>query len=274
MLASSWLSPTIRTIAKKYYLRDMKKLFAFFTVLLLFVSPVFAQHVIYLKSGEQLKGQLVGGNSDSIYFKFMGNRLSLAHSDLSAVYFNLQAAPDAIADPDADKDASIHGYVIESLELQNVQRSAAGAQVFVVPVVDAGSFNMSLLQDSLPMIISLRDIFTQFASNGAPVPENVVAEMNKYNCRTDAEFEQYCRRANHNLSLLKNASTAVKLTADAQGEYTLKVRAGAYYVLAVSKRYKGNNSAEVAGIYNVQRVQVASEEDLVVTSKIEIYRQE
>lgn len=110
------------------------------------------------------------------------------------------------------------------------------------------------------------------AENGTAVPENVVIEMRRLNCETDAQFQQYCRRANQSIAAVKNAKTAQRATSNAEGNYSVKVKNGTYYVLAVSRQVKGNNPVDVGGMTHLQKVTVQPSEELVVTSKFEIYQ--
>lgn len=250
----------------------MKKHILIFTFLFSLLPLLHAQHTLYLKTGETLKGQLEGGTVDTVYFDFFGNRLSLPHSSLSAVYFDMASAPKEIADPDADKDASIRGYVIDNYVVQENERPDADANVWIVPVSDAKNVDIRLFTDTLASVIAVRDIFNQFAENGTAVPENVVIEMRRLNCETDAQFQQYCRRANQSIAAVKNAKTAQRATSNAEGNYSVKVKNGTYYVLAVSRQVKGNNPVDVGGMTHLQKVTVQPSEELVVTSKFEIYQ--
>ena len=249
----------------------MKKIIFVSALLFVLMTSVQAQHTLYLKTGETLKGQLVGGTEDTVYFDFFGNRLALPHSSLSAVYFDLAAAPKEIADPDADKDASIRGYVIDNYVMQENERYDAGANIWIVPVSEAKNVNIRLFTDTLSSVIAIRDILNQFAENGTAVPENVVVEMRRLNCETETQFQQYCRRANLSVASVKNAKGAIRATSNAEGQYSVRVKSGSYYVLAVSKQAKADNPVEIGGMVNLQQVSVQPQEELVVTSKFEIF---
>ena len=85
----------------------MKKI-SIFCVIFAFAIGAFADHIIYLKNGDKLKGSLNGGKKDSVFFKFMGNNLHLAQDDITAIYLDEYLAPEKICDPAGVKDAKIN----------------------------------------------------------------------------------------------------------------------------------------------------------------------
>ena len=108
-------------------------------------STLMAQHILYLKSGDNLKGELVGSRRDTVYFRFMGNRLALPISQVNAVYFDELVAPQKIADPYGDRDAKITGYVTDSYLRAETESPDEGAQVYIVKEGDIKGFDYKLV---------------------------------------------------------------------------------------------------------------------------------
>lgn len=232
--------------------------------------PVMAGHTIYLKSGDNLKGEFAGGNKDTIVFNFMGNLLSLPTQQVNAIYFDEQVAPKSITDPYGERDAKITGYINDVYLRHNVKQGDNGAQVWMVNEKDLINFNGKLITDTFKTINNVRDMYKQFEDAGVPVPDNVKAVMVLYNADTDAKFEEYCRRTNKEISKIKSNKKALRFTCDIDGKFYSPVPSGTYYILVVSNNDKGSSSVEAGGRIVCKKVTILPQDDYIETLEIEI----
>lgn len=242
-----------------------------FSLILIFLTiGVSAQHVLYLKSGETIKGRLLGGGRDSVSFQFLGNDLRLPVDGLQAIWFDESSAPKALADPASGRDAKIHGYVTDSYFTSNETKADAGAKVWIVAEKDVENFNIKLVEDTFALVNNLKDIYNQFDSRNADVPQNILSTMVIYNVDTDAKFEDYCRRTNQNVFKLRNNKNAIHSTCDADGRFIVPVNSGTYYVLVISKQTKGESVVEQDGKMFCKKITIKPDEDYVLSVKFEV----
>lgn len=240
------------------------------TCLVLLTVAVSAQHVLYLKSGETIKGRFLGGSRDSVTFQFLGNDLRLPVAGLQAMWFDETTAPKALADPASGRDAKIHGYVTDSYFTSNETRPDAGAKVWIVAEKDVENFNIKLVEDTFTLVNNLKDIYNQFDSRNADVPQNILSTMVVYNVDTDAKFEDYCRRTNQNIFKLRNNKNAIHSTCDAEGRFIVPINSGTYYVLVISRQTKGESVVEQEGKMFCKKIVVKPDEDYVLSIKFEV----
>ena len=234
-------------------------------------STLMAQHILYLKRGANLKGELVGSRRDTVYFRFMGNRLALPISQVNAVYFDELVAPQKIADPYGDRDAKITGYVTDSYLRAETESPDEGAQVYIVKEGDIKGFDYKLVTDTFSLANNVRDIYQQYSSANVDIPDEIRATMILYNVDTDQKFEEICRRTNKNVSMIKNSKKTMKTTCDENGKFQMPIASGTYYVLIVSKNTTSDTVAEAGGKIVCKKVSIQEGEDYVMSPvKIEV----
>ena len=235
------------------------------------LTCVYGQHLLYLKSGDNLKGELIGGKKDTVYFKFMSNRLALPISQMNAIYFDESTAPKALADPYADMDAKLIGYVTDVHVLSEVEMPDAGTSVYIVKEADVKGFDYKLVADTFQVVNMYRDMYNLYVNGGMQVPDELKVMMKVYNVDTDAKFESVCRRTNKNISLLKNNKKAIKAVCDNDGKFSMPVASGTYYILIVSKNTTSATSVEAGGrVYCVKASVQQNEEYVIPPVKFEV----
>lgn len=229
-----------------------------------------AQHTIYLRNGEKLKGRVDGGRKDSIYFKFMDNRMRFATNDILAIYFDENLAPDKIVDPDAaEKTSHLLGFAIDSNVRTNKMTPDANAKIWIVDSTAIPYFDMPVI-DAYLMGSASREVAAQFKANKKKVPEDVKQTMKMYHAEDDDEFEELCSKTNKNLSMLKGNKATLKSTSDSRGHFNIAMKGGVYYILVESGSYKGNTSVETDGKIFCQKVIVPFNDDVPIKAIIDV----
>ncbi|MBO7202792.1 MAG: hypothetical protein J6V30_04565 [Paludibacteraceae bacterium] len=247
----------------------MKKI-SIFCVIFAFAIGAFADHIIYLKNGDKLKGSLNGGKKDSVFFKFMGNNLHLAQDDITAIYLDEYLAPEKICDPAGVKDAKIKGAVVDNFTRDNSVRPDVGAKVWVVQANLIPQFDIALV-DTFLLINDFRYIYQQYANTNAQVPEDVLVALAMYNADTDTKFDDYCNRTLRAINFIKNHKRAFKATCDSKGVFNLSLKSGEYYILVVSANTQGFSSVEIDGKIYCKKLNILPDEELVHKITFEIF---
>ncbi len=281
----------------------MKK-FITISIALTLSSILFAQHVLYLKSGEKLTGTVNGGVKDTLFFSFYGNNIKIAHENITAVYFSeneaapiqapvaapsapapmaapaIAAVPSATPAPAATNtnnaaakdqaDGNVRGVVTYYLTKQNVTKPDVGARVTIVDSASVPDFNLAVV-DTFHFGNSYLEIYNQYKLNHAKVPRDIPEQMMVWKSDTKTTFDLLTRRAYKEINTLKKAENQIKSTTDDKGLFNVTLKPGTYYVYIISNYATGETIMDLDGKVFCKKVHIKSKNESFVRSSFDVF---
>lgn len=225
----------------------------------------FSQNVLYLKNGDKMSGKLEGYKNDTILFDFKGNKLKFNTSEIISVYFNGKDTPDdqvketIPAEINPSQMAKISGVItyLTRFEFQ----PDAGTDVYFADSTKLKDFNFATLDSFYNFIV-----YKTYRKTWKPRPTNLLLaaiydEGEKYNY-DKASFNQLDKRATLNISKIVDAKDVSKAVVDKNGNYSVKIRPGTYYVLFKSRKYARLDKLETSEPFKCNLVNISGGEDI------------
>ncbi len=282
----------------------MRKFIAIITALIL-SSVLFAQHVLYLNSGEKLTGEVSGGKKDTLFFSFYGNNLKIAHDNITAIYFSSEeqapakplatsapvapippavvAAPIPAADPtntaaptnnttatQNQANGSIRGVITYYLTKQNVTKPDVGARVTIIDSASVPDFNLAVV-DTFHFGNSYREIYNQYKLNHAKVPRDIPEQMMIWKSDTKTTFDLLTRRAYKEINTLKKAENQIKSSTDEKGLFNVTIKPGTYYIYIISSYATGETIMDLDGKVYCKKIHVKSGDESFIRNSFDVF---
>lgn len=201
-----------------------------------------SQNTLYLKNGDTMSGKLEGFKNDTLLFNFQGNILKFNQDNIISIYFNVK-------DTYKDSGKPIITTGTNHLNMVNIAglvtylnkfefEPDAGSDVYFAESTTIKDFNLATL-DSFNIYIVYKTYKKTWKVPTNKLLENIYNEGEKYNF-DKASFNLLDKRAAINISKIVNDKNATKASVDGNGNYTVKVNPGTYYIL-----FKSRNSARL-----------------------------
>jgi len=197
---------------------------------------VFSQHEIKLKSGETINGEVKSLLNGQLIVSFKGNNLKLEVSDIESIFFvkSTQSSKDANSDK-----GELKGVVTYFFNKNFGDRPDIGATV-LINRTDSINGNKSLIG-----VYQIAQSYKSLITLGVISKDKVNIELKKLNADTEEGFKKLDFNAWK--ELLEFEAKALKLTVDGSGSYSVKLDAGMYEVIIVSKGRRGYTTTENLG---------------------------
>jgi len=218
-----------------------------------FVSEVFPQHTMILKSGEHLEGKLVSYAKGRITFTFKGNTITLAESQVSSIHF--QAFGDTSSAISQQLTRSrLNGVVTYFFNENYGHRPDVGAEIYILQR-NKVDIDTSAIRDYriIKLLAQIRQASAKALSDSDKIALN----------KQDIKAFEVC-------SAIKNSKHAIKLVADGNGSYSTELPPGEYYILIVSQHRKDLTITEVGGKINFTTLTVESGKEYTVNAKFDL----
>lgn len=235
----------------------------------------FGQNVIFLKNGDRLKGKLDGYKNDSVIFKFQKNKLKFKSSDIISIYFNDSLAPQNINNNIIPKeiiktDGKISGVVTFFYNKNYGDKPDVGAEVYVADSIKIPDLMYSTI-DTFHYGNFYRNISYDYSHSHMKVPNDIKQQLINYNVEDNIIFNDLDLRASKNIDKIKNAKDVIKTVVDGNGNYTIKLKPGIYYIYIKSNNRKGSTVTEILGRVFCERIAIKDDEEINVSAKFDLY---
>jgi hypothetical protein len=225
-----------------------------------------SQNTLFLKNGDTMSGKLEGFRDDTLLFNFQGNILKFKSNDILSVYFN---GKDTSKDPgkaivatetNFSKTVKISGLVtyLNKFEFE----PDAGSDVYFAENTSIKDFNLATL-DSFNIYIVYKGYKKAWKVPTNKLIENIYNEGEKYNFDKEG-FNLMDKRAAQNIYKIVNARNVIKASVDGNGNYSLNVSPGTYYVLFKSRNSTRLNKLETAEPFKCYEINIREGEDITM----------
>lgn len=281
----------------------MKKVILF-SIAFLIGLLCFSQHTMYLKSGEKLKGKLIGFKKDSISYLFMGNKLRVAQKDVIAVYFNdsieipqiannkpttqptasaqvmTQQAETTVpkpaiveqAKPAAEqKPGKIIGAITYYIIKKNITKPDSASRIYLIDSTKVPKFDITVV-DTFYFGNAYREIYDQYKTSHTKMPNDIPQQLILWKANDKNSFDMLSRRAFKNVSMLKNTTNKIKTMADENGKFSFTVKPGTYYLYIVSNYVQGETVVDLEGKTYCKKVVVKSDDEVFVKNNFDVFQ--
>jgi len=231
-------------------------------------NSCFSQHALYLKNGDKMSGKLEGFKNDTLLFNFQGNKLKFKTADIVSVFFNEKDASNepvkAIIPTEINpaKMGEISGVVtfISRFEF----KPDVGSVVYFADSANLKDFNYATLDTFYNYIV-----YKNYLRSWTPRPSNklianIYDEGEKYNF-DKASFKLLDKRASMNISQILDAKNSSKANVDGNGNYSVKVRPGTYYVLFISRGSARLDKFETSDQFKCNKVTISEGENVTMS---------
>ncbi len=234
----------------------------------------FGQNVLFLKNGDKINGKLEGYKNDSIIFKFQKTKLKFRTNDIVAIYFDEKTAPQNINNLKNSKetkqlDCKILGVVTYYFNKNFGYKSDVGAVVYVVDSSITHNIEFATI-DTFHLGNIDRNISSVYKSMHEKVPDNIKTEISNYDFDDDDIFNALDLRASKNIDKIINSKDVIKTVVDGNGNYSIKIKPGIYYVYIISNFRRGATMTEILGKIYCERIVINEGEDINVSTKFEV----
>jgi hypothetical protein len=247
----------------------MKKIILLFALILTLSNLGFSQNILFLKNGDKMNGKLEGFINDTVIFKIQGNNLKFYTSDIVSIFFDENQAT-ATNEIKPVSEAKIFGVVTYFFNDNYGYKPDVGAEVYVADSAKNSSFDFATV-DTFYLGSKYRSIYLDYKSMGKnQVPERVIARVKEYNVIDEASFNSLDERANKNLRKIVYSTDVTRTVVDGNGNYSVKIQPGTYYVYIKSINRKGINLTEIRGKIYCKKVTVKEGEETNVSHKFEV----
>ena len=102
------------------------------------------------------------------------------------------------------------------------------------------------------------------------VPENIIEKVKEFNIEDTLVFDAFDKRASDNIYKIQGAKNVIKTVVDGNGNYSVKVNPGTYYVCIKSNNRDGLSMTEVSGKVKCQKVVVKNGVDTNLSYNFEL----
>ncbi len=228
---------------------------------LTFQNFSFCQSVLFLHSGDKINGKFEAFKNDTIIFKFQGNMLKFKSSDIHSIYFNSDDAPPNKSnsfisnDKKSLQDERIFGVITYYFNQNYGDKPDIGAKVAVIDSSEVPDFKMTVA-DSFYFGNSYRNMYLTYKFNKKEVPQSILREVKKYKVEEKSEFDALDEKSIRNIFKIILSKKKLNSTADGNGNYSIKVKPGTYYIYIESNNRKGLSMTESQGKVIINKVKV------------------
>jgi len=225
-----------------------------------------SQNTLNLRNGDTMSGKLEGFRNDSLLFSFHGNILKFKSDDVVSIFFN---SKDSSRDPgkaintkvtDPSKMVNISGLITYLTKFEF--EPDAGSDVYFADSASLKDFNLATL-DSFNIYTVYKGYKKAWKVPSSKLIENIYNEGEKYNF-DKASFSLLDKRAAVNISKIVNAKNVTKVSVDGNGNYSLKVNPGTYYILFKSRNSARLNKMETAEPFKCYEINIREGEDVTM----------
>jgi hypothetical protein len=228
-----------------------------FLLFILFLSQhiLFAQHLVNLKSGEKLEGQVKSLQNGLLVLSFKGNDIVLKEQDITSIIFSKDL-------PSTEQSGEIKGVVTYYFNANYGDKPDVGATIWIKPL------------DSTKRLDKLMENFqiAKYCTNILKLSkkddrcEKVLIELN---ANTPDKLKKLDEETLVEIIRFKKSENVIQLTADGSGIYSTKVSNGIYEVLIISQGRKGLSITEVNGQVSCSAVEVKDGKVVVINKKFD-----
>jgi len=213
-----------------------------------------------------MSGKLEGFKNDTLLFNFQGNILKFNPGNIISIYFD---GKDTSRDPGKaiivpetipSKMVKISGLITYLTKFEF--EPDAGSDVYFADSKSINDFNLATL-DSFNIYSVYKGYKKAWKVPTNKLIENIYYEGEKYNL-DKASFNLLDKRAAVNISKIVNAKNVMKATADGNGNYSLKVNPGTYYILFKSRNSARLNKLETSEPFKCYELKISEREDVTM----------
>lgn len=253
-------------------IKTMRKSTLLFILALTLSITGFSQNLLFLKNGDKMNGKLEGYKNDTVIFKVQGNNLKFKTTDIISVYFDTNFTPKYLNQEltsNEKKQAQqgvISGVVTYFFNDNYGNKPDIGAEVCIADSAKNQDVKFSTI-DSLLFASYYRYLYLLPRNKRTPV-DRIEKKIKEYNCDSKESFDSLDSRATNNiLKLMYVSKNVTKTVVDGNGNYSIKVKPGTYYVCIKSKNRRGlsNCVTEAAGKLNINKIIVKESLDYNVS---------
>lgn len=241
-------------------------------VILMANLACYGQNVLFLKNGDRLNGKLEGTKLDSLIFKLHGAKINFSSSDVLALFFDEKVAPNSISTLDNSKNnkesAKISGVVTYYFNSNYGDKPDIGAEIYIVDSLALLDFKYEEVKDFFLAII-YRDILVSSKRQKMPIPAFIQNQVVKLKLDDKAAFDESDKNAYQNIQKLMNSDKAIKTVADGNGNYSVKVSPGTYYVLIKSNNREGMTTTMISGKIFCEKHSITDGSELSINAKFD-----
>lgn len=252
------------------------------TILLIMLSLIlsnlsFGQNILFLKSGDKMNGKLEGCNNDSIIFKFQGNKLKFKTSDIISIYFDEKLATLDLSKSTKTNEinqviqGSLSGVITYFFNKNYKNKPDLGAEVFIADTTKIADLNLVAI-DSFITASFYKNIYLTYKSMGrnVKIPDDIIEKIKEFKLEDDLVIDSLDERAYTNISKVTNAKDVIKTVVDGNGNYSIKLKTGTYYVYIKSNNRNGASINEIDGKILFKKIIVKNGEDTNLSYNFEL----
>ena len=205
------------------------------------------------------------------------DKLNFKSSDIASIYFDEKLAPiDLIKTIKTDEinltsQRNIFGVVTYFFNKNYGDKHDVGSQVFIADSTNITDINLATI-DSFKTAYFYKSIYLSYKSMGrrVKVPENIIEKVKEFNIEDTLVFDAFDKRASDNIYKIQGAKNVIKTVVDGNGNYSVKVNPGTYYVCIKSNNRDGLSMTEVSGKVKCQKVVVKNGVDTNLSYNFEL----
>ena len=101
--------------------------------------------------------------------------------------------------------------------------------------------------------------------------EEFYGEMTKYNIETDEKFNELDKKVLYSYSKIINKEDIITRTINANGDYSIPVKGGTYYVLFISKNRTGSSMSEALGQIYCEKIKIKESKTKDVSYNFDLF---
>jgi hypothetical protein len=213
------------------------------------------QHQINLKTGEKIEGEVKSLNTGVLQVAFKGNNISLNQADIESIFFS---KPQGSATIGTESKGELKGVVTYYFNQNYGDKPDIGAKIYVRQADTTNGMRSVINQYQRARVCrSLIEYKTQI--------ESCTKTLQELNADTDEKFSALDSKVSKDMLQLDIFDKSViKVTADGNGSYSLKLNPGLYELVIVSKGRKGLTVAEALGKIEQKYFRIEAGESKVV----------
>ncbi len=225
--------------------------FKLLMISLLISSFCFAQSTVSLKSGETIEGNIVSLVNGVLKITFKGNTLNFNQSDLKSIEFvKSESKPQSGVNT---VTGEVKGVVTYYFNKNYGDKPDVGAKIYMRKIDTAGHKNTAIqLYQRATTLKSLIDYKVDV--------EKYTKLLEELSGSTKEGYSKLNSDVLTDIFKVERDDSAKKVTADGNGNYSIKAEPGLYEVIFISKGRTSSTMAEISGKLSSKIVTIKSGE--------------